>query len=88
MALVVKSKIKAAIKDAPKETESDRQRIQQIKTNKKSARDAERQNRVKPTTVDASKSLAKVVPLKQADDDYSLPSFVPSLFFDDDGETK
>lgn len=84
----IKRKIKAAIKEAPKEFESDRQRIQQIKSNKKAARDAERQNRVKSTTADASKSLAKVVPLKQKDDDYSLSSFVPSLFFDDDGDTE
>ncbi len=84
----IKSKTVDAIKQSPSVTEPDQQRIQQIRSNKKSARDAERQNRTKSVTVDPGKPLADVVPLKPADDDYSFPHFVPELFDDGQGDAE
>jgi len=84
----IKSKTVDAIKQSPSVTEPDQQRIQQIRSNKKSARDAERQNRTKSVTVDPGKPLADVVHLKPADDDYSFPHFVPELFDDGQGDAE
>lgn len=80
----IQEKIASAKRQSPVPSESNRQRIQKIKANKKEARDAERQRRVRPATTQPTKPLASVILLKAADDDYSLPSFVPSLF--EDGE--
>ena len=84
----IKSKTVDAIKQSPSVTELGKKRIQQIRANKKSARDAERQNRAKSVTVAPGKPLADVMPLNQADDDYSLPHFVPELFDDGQGNAE
>ena len=84
----IKSKTVDAIKQSPSVTESGKKRIQQIRANKKSARDAERQNRAKSVTVAPGKPLADVMPLNPADDDYSLPHFVPELFDDGQGNAE
>ena len=79
----IQEKIASAKRQSSAPSDSNRQRIQKIKANKKEARDAERQRRVRPATTQPTKPLASVVSLK-AVDDYSLPSFVPSLFEDDE----
>lgn len=84
----IKSKTVDAIKQSPSVTESGKKRIQQIRANKKNARDAERQNRAKSVTVAPGKPLADVMPLNPADDDYSLPHFVPELFDDGQGNAE
>ena len=83
----IKRKINDATKQSSSSSESDQQRIQQIKSNKKNARDVERQSRVKPVIVDSSKPLADVVSLNQVED-YSLPNFVPGLFDDGEGDAE
>ncbi|EIG9179238.1 hypothetical protein LGD33_005357, partial [Escherichia coli] len=59
-------------------------RIQQIRPNKKAARDAERLQRVRPVIAENEKPLADVVALKPVEEDYSLPTFVPGLFEDNE----
>ena len=83
----IKSKIVDATKKSPSLTTPNQQRIQQIRSNKKDARDSERQNRIKSVIVDSSKPLANVVPLK-LDDDYSRPNFVPEFFDNDQGDSE
>ena len=78
----IQQKITTATKQAPITSASNRERIQQIIPNKKAARDVERQQRVRPVTIEKNKPLANVVTLKSEEEDYSFPAFVPGLFSD------
>lgn len=80
----VQRTISAATKMTPVTKETNKERINQIRTNKKNARDLERQNRTITKGGEAMTPRANVVPLKSVEDDYSLPAFVPELF--DNGE--
>lgn len=80
----IQEKISTATKQSPVTSASNRERIQQIRPNKKAARDAERLQRVRPVIVEKEKPLADVVALKPVEEDYSLPTFVPGLFEDNE----
>ncbi|MBJ6954644.1 hypothetical protein, partial [Vibrio cholerae] len=60
--------------------------IAQIRGNKKEAREAEQLQRARPANEVKDKVLAPVIPLRETEEDYSLPSYVPDLFGDQDGE--
>jgi hypothetical protein len=70
----------------PDVQESNQQRVRQIRSNKKEAREQERQQRTKSTTVQPEQNIAEVIPLQNSEDDYSYPSFVPGLFETDEDE--
>ena len=70
----------------PNIQESNQQRIQQIRSNKKEAREQERQQRTKSNTVQPEQNIAEVIPLQSSEDDYSYPSFIPGLFETDEDE--
>ena len=70
----------------PDVQESNQQRVGQIRTNKKEAREQERQQRAKPATIKPDQNVADVIPLYDEEDDYSYPSFVPGLFDSDEDE--
>jgi len=80
----IQEKISTATKQSPVTSASNRERIQQIRPNKKAARDAERLQRVRPVIAENEKPLADVVALKPVEEDYSLPTFVPGLFEDNE----
>jgi hypothetical protein len=75
----LKEKLSKAIKKAPSIYESNRERLSKIRKNKNDAIDIERKQRVKMNTIDPDKNIAKVVPLKSTEDDFSFPSFL-SIF--------
>jgi hypothetical protein len=66
--------------------ESNQQRVRQIRTNKKEAREQERQQRAKPATIKPEQNVANVIPLHNEEEDYSYPSFIPGLFDTDEDE--
>ncbi len=70
----------------PNVQESNQQRVRQIRSNKKEAREQERQQRTKPATIKPDQNVADVIPLNNEEDDYSYPSFVPGLFETDEDE--
>ncbi len=70
----------------PDVQESNQQRVRQIRSNKKEAREQERRQRTKSTTVQPKQNIAEVIPLQNSEDDYSYPSFVPGLFETDEDE--
>lgn len=80
----IQRKIAAAIKQSPEASASNRERIRQIKVNKKDARDTERKLRSRIEITEQAKPLTGVIPIKSAEEDYSLPKFVPGLFGDEE----
>lgn len=68
----------------PKYFDSDRQRIQAIKENKKVAKHDERKKRAQSNNAIPKQSEpAKVTSIKKvSEEDYSFPTFVPGLFDD------
>lgn len=82
----IKEKTTSAIRATPAIKESGQKRIAQIRGNKKEAREAEQLQRASPANEVKDKALAQVIPLREAEEDYSLPNYVPDLFGDQDGE--
>lgn len=82
----IKEKTTNAIRATPALKGTSQKRIAQIRGNKKEAREAEQLQRARPANKAKDKALAQVIPLREAEEDYSLPSYVPDLFGDQDGE--
>ncbi|WP_240780375.1 transposase [Serratia proteamaculans] len=81
----LKDKLTSAVKTLPEDTQSDREKLRRIRTNKQQALHEERLQRNIPVSDGPPKKSADVVPMKQDDEDYRFPAFVPSLF---DGQSE
>ena len=80
---LLEKKLKKAKKNRKTSTFSNAQKINEIKGNKRNAREQERKElAIRPDRT--KEEVASVIPIKGEEESYQLPDFIPELFDDED----
>lgn len=81
---LLEKKLKKANKNRKTSTVSNAQKINEIKGNKRKAREQERKELAIQPARAKQEEVASVIPIKGAEESYQLPDFIPELFDDED----
>ncbi len=84
----LKNTLASVVKKLPEDTLSDREKLSRIRKNKQQALHEERLQRNISSSDGCPDKTVEVVPIKQEDEDYRFPTFVPSLFDDQQEDDK